>query len=159
MRRWPSALAGATLRVRTGLPTAVLAASALAGCATMTEPVDQYVMVQTVLDHQQVAGVGCVLSNDVGRWFVTSPGRVQIRKSAAPLVVDCRSGDAWTVDRIDPKQNSSKWGNILLTAGAGQVVDRQTGAGFDYPATLTVILRRGERGDARMAPPAGSAVY
>lgn len=159
MPSWPLHSACAAIRARAGLPTAVLAVSALAGCATMTEPVDQYVVVQTVLDHQQVAGVGCVLSNDVGRWFVTSPGRVQIRKSAAPLVVDCRGGDAWAVDQIDPKQNSSKWGNIILTAGAGQFVDRQTGAGFDYPSTLTVILRRGERSDARVAPPAGSAVY
>ncbi|WP_199754586.1 hypothetical protein [Pseudoduganella lurida] len=115
---------------------------AAAGCGTLTETTEQYVMVQTVLDHQQVAGIGCVLSNDVGRWFVHSPGRVQIRKSTKPLVVDCRQNDVWAVDEIGPKQNSSRWGNILLTAGAGQYIDRQTGAGFDYPATLTVLLQR-----------------
>ena len=128
-------------------------ASMLAGCATLTESTEQYVMVQTVLDHQQVAGIGCVLSNDTGRWFVTSPGRVRIRKSTAPLTVDCRLNDVYAYDQIGPRQNSSRWGNILLTAGTGQFVDRQTGAGFDYPGTLTVLLKR----VAPAKPPAAPA--
>lgn len=132
-----------------GLSGATLAI-VLAGCATLTESTEQYVMVQTVLDHQQVAGIGCVLTNDAGRWFVTSPGRVRIRKSTRPLDVDCRLNDVYAVDQIGPKQNSSRWGNILLTAGTGQFVDRQTGAGFDYPATLTVLLKR-------VAPPPAPA--
>ncbi|TWI51851.1 hypothetical protein IP92_00841 [Pseudoduganella flava] len=153
-----------------GLP--VVAAVLLAGCATLTETSEQYVMVQTVLDHQPVGGVGCVLSNDVGRWFVTSPGRVKIHKSTKPLAVDCRLNDVWAVDQIDAKQNGSRWGNILLTAGAGQLVDRQTGAGFDYPATLTVLLKRVQPGVQPGAPapgqppaqtppppPGGSAIY
>ncbi|MBB3223146.1 hypothetical protein [Pseudoduganella umbonata] len=126
--------------LRSSLPATL--AGLLAGCATLTESTEQYVMVQTVLDHQQVAGIGCVLSNDTGRWFVTSPGRVRIRKSTQPLTVDCRLDDVVAYDQIGPKQNSSRWGNILLTAGTGQFVDRQTGAGFDYPGTLTVLLKR-----------------
>jgi len=146
------------------LATAVLGTAALAGCATMTETSEQYVMVMTVLDHQQVAGIGCVLSNDTGRWFVTSPGRVQIRKSTQPLTVDCRKDDVWAFDQIGPKQNASRWGNILLTAGAGQLIDRQTGAGFDYPQTLTVVLRRGDQPGAPAAPtapppPGGGVIY
>jgi hypothetical protein len=160
-----------------GLRAALAAGAAvlLAGCATLTEAPEQYVVVQTVLDHQQVAGVGCVLSNDVGRWFVTSPGRVKIHKSTKPLAVDCRLNDVWAVDQIDPKQNGSRWGNILLTAGAGQFVDRQTGAGFDYPTTLTVLLKRVPPGNqpgmpasgqpaaqvpqTPPPPPGGSAIY
>lgn len=138
------------------LPRAALTAflaTSLAGCATLTESTEQYVMVQTVLDHQQVAGVGCVLANDAGRWFVTSPGRVRIRKSTQPLAVDCRLNDVYVYDQISPKQNSSRWGNILLTAGTGQFIDRSTGAGFDYPGTLTVLLRR----VAPAPPPAAAA--
>ena len=137
--------------------TAVLGTVALAGCATMTEGDEQYVVMMTVLDHQQVAGIGCVLSNDRGRWFVTSPGRVQIRKSTQPLTVDCRKDDVFARDEIGPHQNASRWGNILLTAGAGQLIDRQTGAGFDYPQTLTVILRRGKQPGQRNTPEAPTA--
>lgn len=141
---------------------AALAAAAFPACATLFGSTEQTVMVQTVLDHQQVSGIGCVLSNDRGRWFVTSPGRATVRKSTQPLVVDCRREDVWAYDQIEARQNASKWGNILFTLGAGQVVDKQTGAGFDLPATLTVILQRGEGAAARGAPPqqpSPSAIY
>ncbi|WP_374585123.1 hypothetical protein [Pseudoduganella sp.] len=131
---------------------AALAAAALAGCATLFDSTEQTVLVQTVLDHQQVSGIGCVLSNNKGRWFVTSPGRVTVHKSTEPLVVDCRREDVWAFDQIDARQNASRWGNIIFTLGAGQIVDKQTGAGFDLPSTLTVILQRGEGAAARGAP-------
>ncbi|MFB9287625.1 hypothetical protein ACFFTM_04590 [Pseudoduganella plicata] len=153
-RSWFRSCGRADGRRLARLATAVFGTVALAGCATMTETSEQYVMVMTVLDHQQVAGIGCVLSNDAGRWFVTSPGRVQIRKSTQPLTVDCRKDDIWAYDQIGPKQNASRWGNILLTAGAGQLIDRQTGAGFDYPQTLTVVLRRGQQPGQRNTPEA-----
>jgi hypothetical protein len=156
---WPTCLVAAAQHLRrpASLLVAALFGAAGAGCATLTESTDQYVLVQTVLDHQQVSGIGCMLSNDVGRWFVTTPGRVAIRKSAQPLIVDCRQADVWAYDQIAPRQNSSRWGNYILTAGAGQYVDRSTGAGFDYPETLTMILQRGEA--PRPAPARGSVVY
>jgi hypothetical protein len=132
---------------------AALTAAALAGCATLFDSTEQTVLVQTVLDHQQVSGIGCVLSNDRGRWFVTTPGRATVQKSTQPLVVDCRRDDVWAYDQVRARQNASKWGNIIFTFGAGQLVDRQTGAGFDLPSTLTVILQRGEGAAARGAPP------
>jgi len=141
---------------------AALCAVGLAACATLTGSTEQAVTVQTVLDHQQVSGIGCVLSNDMGRWFVTSPGRATVRKSTQPLVVDCRKDDVWAYDQVDPRQNASRWGNILFTLGAGQLVDKQTGAGFDLPPTLTVILQRGDGAAARGAPPQQpmpSAIY
>lgn len=132
---------------------AAIAAAALAGCATLFDSTEQSVTVQTVLDHQQVSGIGCLLSNDKGRWFVTSPGRATVTKSTWPLVVDCRREDVWAYDQVDPRQNASKWGNIIFTLGAGQLVDKQTGAGFDLPSTLTVVLQRGEGAAERGAPP------
>ncbi|MES2075252.1 MAG: hypothetical protein V4462_06475 [Pseudomonadota bacterium] len=140
---------------------AAIAALALtAGCATLTESTQQQVTVQTILDNHEVGGVGCVLYNDVGKWFVTSPARVTIRRSAAPLRVDCKQdGAAWAYEKVDSKVNSSVWGNVVLTAGAGYLVDRNTGAGFDYPATLTVILHKGEEADGRAPPAPGVTVY
>jgi hypothetical protein len=35
-----------------------------------------------------------------------------------------------------------RWGNILLGGGIGYIVDRNTGAGFDYPPTIIVALRQ-----------------
>ncbi|MBE3028084.1 hypothetical protein [Janthinobacterium sp. GW458P] len=137
---------------------AILAAKAillsgLGGCATLTGNADQMVLVQTILDNRELNGAGCILSNDVGKWFVTTPGRITIRKSREPLKVDCRKHGSPAVavdDSIDPKLNASVWGNVILTLGVGYFVDRNTGAGFDYPSVLTIVMQD----PARMAPPA-----
>jgi hypothetical protein len=138
-----------------------LAAALLAGgCATLTEPSDQNVLVQTVLDHKPLDGVGCVISNDVGKWFVTTPARVTIRKSVSPLRIDCKKDDAaWAYEKVASKANGSLWGNVVLTAGLGIFVDKNTGAGQDYPATLTVVMRKVEEGDGLPPPAQGVTVY
>jgi hypothetical protein len=143
---------------------AVIAATAallaLGGCASISESTDQEILVQTIQDNRELSGVGCVLYNDVGKWFVTSPGRVTVRRSHEPLRVDCRKdGASWAYEKIDSKENGTLWGNIVLTAGVGYLVDRNTGAGFDYPSTVTVIMRKQEQVDETAPPPAGVTVY
>ena len=140
-----------------GPSSAALAAKALllfglGGCATLTGNTEQMVLVQTIQDNRELAGAGCILSNDVGKWFVTTPGRIIIRKSQEPLKVDCRKhgSPAIAMDgSIDPKLNGSVWGNVILTLGVGYFVDRNTGAGFDYPSILTIVMQD----PARLAPP------
>lgn len=135
-----------------------LSLAALAGCATITETTQQQVLVQTVQDNREVFGVGCVLSNDVGKWFVSTPGRIMLQKSRAPLRVDCRKdGGASTYEKINSK-NTSLWANVLFTAGAGYLVDRDTGAGYNYPNTLTIVLQSGPPPAAEVPPP-GVTVY
>ncbi|HWW73217.1 MAG TPA: hypothetical protein VN089_25000 [Duganella sp.] len=139
---------------------ALLALLAGAGCASLTESTQQNVLVQTVLDHREIGGVGCVLYNDVGKWFVTTPARVTLRKSAAPLRIDCqKEGAAWAYEKVDPKANGNLWGNVILTAGVGYVIDRNTGAGYDYPSTLTVVMRPAEGRDEGPPPAAGVTLY
>lgn len=140
-----------------GPSSAALAAKALlllglGGCATLTGNTEQMVLVQTIQDNRELRGAGCILSNDVGKWFVTTPGRITIRKSQEPLKVDCRKHGSPAVaqdDSIDPKLNGSVWGNVILTLGVGYFVDRNTGAGFDYPSVLTIVMQD----PARLAPP------
>ena len=144
------------MRVPLSAPFAAFAGGmllfALGGCATLTGNTEQMVLVQTIQDNRELNGAGCILSNDVGKWFVTTPGRITIRKSQEPLKVDCRkhgSPAIATDDHIDPKLNGSVWGNVILTLGVGYFVDRNTGAGFDYPSTLTIVMQD----PARLAPP------
>ena len=115
----------------------------LAGCATVSESPNQDVMVRTILDNREIGGAGCVLTNDAGRWFVNSPGHVTIRKSVGNLFVDCRKGtQILGQDRFASRPNNAVTiGNAVTTAGFGYYVDKKTGAGFDYPDTLTVIMR------------------
>lgn len=129
--------------MRRAVLLACLPAALVAGCATLTDSKEQVIEVRTVLDNREVAGAGCLLSNKAGRWFVNSPGRVKVTKSTSDLSVECkRDGAASGYDLVQSKVNTSGlWGNLVVSAGLGYFVDKNTGAGFDYPSTLTVIMR------------------
>jgi hypothetical protein len=122
----------------------VVVAVAMAGCASITGNKLQPVSVQTIQDNSEVAGAGCTLTNDAGKWFVTTPGSVTIQKSTGDLAVDCSKDEGKMVghENIVSKANGGVWGNIILGGGIGYVVDRNTGAGFDYPPSITVMLNR-----------------
>ncbi len=110
------------------------------GCASVTESKLQPVSVQTVEDGKEVAGAGCTLTNDVGKWFVTTPGSVTVHKSTDDLLIDCTRQNENGHEKIVSKANGGVWGNILVGGGVGYIVDRNTGAGFDYPTNITVEL-------------------
>lgn len=131
------------------------------GCATLTESDQQRVTVHTVEGEYQVFGAICTLANPAGTWRVTTPGSVILQKSPAPLRVDCRKEGAGPVSAsVASRANATVWSNLVLTAGVGYLVDRRTGAGFDYPDLLTVVMRTGGA-EAPPAPPAaaGSAIF
>lgn len=136
--------------------------AALAGCGTIAGSTEQQVLVQTIQDNREVGGVGCIISNDAGKWFVTTPGRVVIRKSRAPLHVDCKKAGAGAADEsIGARRNNGLLlGNVVFTLGAGYLLDRSNGSGFDYPATLTIVMQpegaAGQRGNVPAA--AGSTI-
>ncbi|MFP5390267.1 MAG: hypothetical protein ACLGI6_01795 [Gammaproteobacteria bacterium] len=146
-------------RLTTLLAAGLLAASS--GCATISETNQQVLMVRTIQDNHEIGGVGCVLTNDAGRWFVTTPGHVTVQKSAGNLWVDCRKNNAsMGQDVIASKANTSALVGTALTAGLGYLLDKRTGAGFDYPETLTVLMRRTGPGEAQGSDTsAGNAVY
>jgi hypothetical protein len=111
--------------------------------------------VHAILEHREVAGVGCLLANDFGRWFVTAPGRVTVTRSSKPLAVYCKrdgvgSADEWWGARYD---SNRLLGNILITAGLGNYVEN----GYAYPATLTVFMHPSTKGEAEAAP--GTPVF
>jgi len=132
-------------------------AALLAGCASISEDPDQEVMVRAVQDNREIGNVGCVLTNNAGRWFVTAPGHVAVRKSAGNLFVDCKRGNASAgQERFTSRPNNTATiGNAITTAGLGYLYDKRTGAGFEYPQTLTVLMvptGRGPDGPARDEP-------
>lgn len=114
----------------------------MTGCASITGSKLQPLSVQTVLDNQEVSGIGCTLTNDAGKWFVTTPGTVTVQKSTGDLSVQCRKEGSVTGSEVAvSKATGSVWGNILVGGVIGYAVDRNTGAGFDYPTVITVSLR------------------
>lgn len=114
----------------------------LTGCASITGSKLQPVSVQTVLEGKEVSGVPCTLTNDAGKWFVTTPGSVTVQKSTGDMAVHCVKEDLAGSENLVSKSNGSVWGNIIAGGGIGYIIDRNTGAGFDYPNAITVVLNK-----------------
>ena len=119
-----------------------------AGCVTApAEPSTQQLEIHTILDHREVTGVGCVLSNAAGRWFVVAPGRVTVERSRTPLKIDCARVDAGSARDVAPAHKTSLFdtgrliGSIIVGVGAGTQADPYDGSGVAYASTLTVIMR------------------
>lgn len=125
---------------------ALALAIAASGCATPADPPTQQIEVHTILDHREVGGVGCVLGNGAGRWFVMTPGRVTVQRSREPLTVDCaRAGTGSAVEIAQAHSNSlfdsdRLIGNIIVSAGLGDYVNRYDGGGAVYQSTLNVLM-------------------
>ena len=121
----------------------IIAAAFIAtGCASVVGEKMQPVSVQTIHENREVAGVGCTLTNDAGSWFVTTPSSVSVHKSTGDLAIDCKKDSFAGSQTLVSKSNGAVWGNVLIGGGIGYIIDRNTGAGFDYPATTTVMLRK-----------------
>ena len=127
------------------LPFAVaaLASLALGGCATMSDSPVQQLEVRAVLDYREIGGVGCILSNDVGRWYMIAPGRVTVTRSSQPMSVSCKKGAAASAAEVVQARldTGNLMGNLVTSAGLGYFVDRHSGAGYGYPAILTVVMQ------------------
>jgi hypothetical protein len=124
-------------------PLALALLAALGGCATITEDNnDQMVEIHIVQNNREIAGVGCTLTNKLGRWFVTAPGRVTIKRYPNPLTVDCgRDGLGRTIQHFEARYDThALMGNVLATGGLGYMVDRYSGNGFAYPQVITVVM-------------------
>jgi hypothetical protein len=96
--------------------------AALGGCATLTEDsTEQLLELHTVQENREVTGVGCVLSNKLGRWFVVAPGRVRVSRYSAPLTVDCgREGIGRTVEVVRSRYDTKDlMATAVTTGGAG----------------------------------------
>ncbi|MEH6437961.1 hypothetical protein [Massilia sp. DD77] len=123
--------------------TAVAAFALLGGCATLSDSPYQQLELHTILEHREVAGVGCLLSNDMGRWYVVAPGRVTITRSAQPLHVTCKKeGKGSAAEVVQSRADTaSLMGNVVISAGLGYFIDRHSGAGYAYPQMLTVLMQ------------------
>lgn len=112
----------------------------LTGCASITGSKNQPVSVNAVCDGQAVVDASCTLMNDKGSWYVKTPGSVMIQKAYGDLAVDCKKGDSLASAKFKSSSNGGVWGNILAGGIIGYAVDASSGAGFDYPSTMTVNL-------------------
>jgi hypothetical protein len=120
--------------------------AAMAGCVTAPpEPTTQQLEIHTILDHREVSGVGCVLSNAAGSWFVVAPGRVTVERSRSPLTIDCAREGAGSALEVTRAHDTSLFdtgrlvGRIVARVG-GSHADPYGASGVAYESTLIVLM-------------------
>jgi hypothetical protein len=119
----------------------LLAAPLLGACASIVTGENQSVSVQTA----PVSGAECSLSNDKGQWFVPStPGSVTVHRAYGALTVTCKKNRYSGLAKADSSTKGMAFGNILLGGVIGAGVDAGTGAAYDYPAIITVMMTKPE---------------
>jgi hypothetical protein len=141
-----------------------LALSAVLGGCVMApaETTQQQLEVHAILDHREVTGVGCVLSNAAGRWFVVAPGRVTVERSRSPLTIDCARDGAGSALEVTRAHNTSLFdsgrliGSIIVRV-RGTHADPYGSSGVAYESTLTVLMHAPAQPDAQQDP--GNVVF
>ncbi len=112
------------------------------GCATITSKETQPITVTTQAnDGQPLDKVDCVLNNGSGNWLIITPAEVSIQRSAKDLMVECKKeGHADGFARAISRTAAGMWGNIILFAGVGALIDHSTGTGYNYPSYIVVKM-------------------
>ena len=111
------------------------------GCASMTGSSDQTISVEARSNEGQVSGAMCELDNDKGKWFVSAPGSTRISRSNEDLIVTCkRDGLMPGIVTVESTTKGSMAGNILLGGFIGAIIDHNTGAAYQYPTLIQVMM-------------------
>jgi hypothetical protein len=110
----------------------------LSACASVTTGSTQSVMVTTT-----PAGAECVLNNDKGSWVAKStPDSVMISRSYSPLSVVCEKGKLRGIATVQSGTKGMVFGNVIAGGIIGAAVDMSSGAAYDYPPSINVVLGR-----------------
>lgn len=113
----------------------------LSGCASIVSGSTQSLSVDSLNKGTKVAQASCTLTNNKGTWFVTTPGTVSVHRSYDPLSVKCeKDGLEPGILSVKSSTKGMAFGNILFGGVIGAGVDMGTGAAYDYPALITVLM-------------------
>lgn len=112
------------------------------GCASIVSGHNQSISVETRSPQgQAVMSANCKLSNNKGTWFVTSPGSVSVRRSYEDMLINCeKENQEPGLASVKSSTKAMAFGNIIFGGVIGAGVDVATGAAYDYPTMITVLM-------------------
>lgn len=114
---------------------------ALTGCASIVNGNNQVVSVEARHKGQQVVGATCSLVNPKGTFYVTTPGTVTIHRAYDDLNVKCeKDGMQPGLTNVKSSTKPMAFGNIIFGGVIGAAVDAGSGAAYDYPTLISVIM-------------------
>ncbi len=115
----------------------------MVGCATVTGGGNsQTISVNTVNEYGvAVQGAVCNLSNDKGNWKLSSPDQVTITKSDKAMIVRCEKAPSEPgIATVESSVRGALFGNIIAGGLIGAAIDHTSGAGYEYPEFIKVML-------------------
>jgi len=117
---------------------------ALGGCASIISGDLQPISVVTIDETGTgVQGASCMLTNDEGTWYVSTPGSATVGRSGEALTIICtKDGHKTGSLTVESGVKAMAFGNLLFGGIIGGAVDAGTGAAFDYPTSMQVIMGR-----------------
>lgn len=120
----------------------ILAAVLVSGCATINADYTQPITVLAVCaGSSRPVEAECVLYNDKSRKIISSPGTVAIARSSSELHVQCSRHGAKNARAVLNSTGDEKiLGNLVVGGVVGALVDAGTGAAFNYPNRVTVLM-------------------
>jgi hypothetical protein len=138
---------------------AAAAAATLTGCASIVSGTNQLMSVETISKTGKVDGASCKLQNDKGVYYVTTPGTVSVHRAYGDLSVTCeKTGVPSGLATIKSSTKGMMAGNILFGGFIGAGVDAASGAAYDYPVLLQIMMSDSVPNPLLPAPVAGAPV-
>lgn len=130
-----------TSRKGLALVCASLGMTMLTGCASIVNGQNQVVSVETRYKGQALVGANCQLNNGKGTFFVTTPGTVTVHRAYDDMNVKCeKEGLNPGITAVKSSTKPMAFGNVLFGGVIGAAVDAGSGAAYDYPTLITVIM-------------------
>ena len=120
---------------------AAAAVTTTTGCASIVSGTNQVMSVETLSKTGKVEGASCKLQNDKGVYYVTTPGTVNVHRAYGDLSVTCeKAGMPTGLATIKSSTKGMMAGNILFGGIIGAGVDAASGAAYDYPVLLQIMM-------------------
>lgn len=111
------------------------------GCASIVTGQNQPLSVETKNPNgNQVVGAACRCINDKGTYFVNTPGTIVVQRSYGDLLINCTKEQIEPGCAVKSTTKAMTAGNCLFGGLIGIAVDAGTGAAYDYPSLITVIM-------------------
>lgn len=112
------------------------------GCASVTGGNVQTMVVSTAAkDGKDVAGADCTLSNNKGSWRVKTPGETTIVRSNMAMTVKCEKEPLPAgIATVESATRGAMYGNILVGGIIGAAIDHSSGAAYEYPISVRVVM-------------------
>jgi len=121
----------------------LLPAALLGGCASIVDGSSQSLSVKTTSAAGDVPGAQCQLSSNKGTWFVVTPGTTTVHRGYDALTIKCtKDGYQPAIQTAGSTTKGMAFGNLLFGGVIGAGVDMSTGAAYDYPDLITVMLQQ-----------------